>query len=165
MTASLVAAQLVAPYGLYILDHATNNQQLAEQYSALGLPTKYQPATTSSYKAGEPDVLVHWEIVGDGLDHTIDAKTSEPPESPVTTSTTLFRFVTDSGQQLQLTYNNSPRPNVDAVITADFTHTTSVSDLFLLERLKTIPGVNFAKSFLVGRWTSTLQETSDPGAP
>jgi hypothetical protein len=85
MTASLVAAQLADPSGLYILAHATNNRQLADRYSDLGLPTNYQPRTTSSYKAGQPDpdccrpampdVQVHWEIVGKGPDHTIDAKT------------------------------------------------------------------------------------------
>jgi hypothetical protein len=85
MTASLVAAQLADLYGLYILAHATNNRQLADRYSDLGLPTNYQPRTTSSYKAGQPDpdccrpampdVQVHWEIVGKGPDHTIDAKT------------------------------------------------------------------------------------------
>jgi hypothetical protein len=178
MTASLVAAQLTDD-SLYILAHATNNQQLAERYSALGLPTKYQSGTTSSYKAGqpdlllpgEPDVLVHWDIVGDGLDHTIDAKTTEPPPSPITASTALFRYETASGQQLQLTYNNSTRPRVDAWVKADFTQATNLTYLFASPSLLTIPRsglppdqpILFTNAFVVGSWTSTLQQTNDPG--
>jgi hypothetical protein len=163
MTASLVAAQL-KDSSLYILAHATNNQQLAEQYSALGLPTTYQPATMSSYEAGEP-ALAHWEIVGDGLDHTVDAKTTEPPESPITASTASFCYEIDSGQQLLLTYNNSTRPRVDAVITADFTHATSLTDLFANPGLRSIPGVRFSNAFQFGTWTSTLQEGNRSEAP
>jgi hypothetical protein len=186
MTASLVAARLNDGSN-YILAHATNNQQLAEHYSDLGLPTKYQPGTTSSYKAGEPDpdcclpakpdVQVHWKIVGDDLDHIIDAKTAEPAESPITTSTALFRYETDTGQQLQLTYNNSTRPKVDAWVFADFRQATYLTELFATlpglppDCLWTIPRcqlppdkpIRFGNAFQVGSWTSTLQQTNDPG--
>jgi hypothetical protein len=179
MTASLVAARL-KDNSNYILAHATNNQQLADRYSDLGLPTNYQPGATSSYEAGEPDpecclpampdVQVHWEIVGHGPDHTIDAKTTEPPESPITTSTALFRYETDTGQQLQLIYNNSTRPRVDAWVFADFRQTTYLKDLFASECLLTIPRcdlpqdkpIRFGNAFVVGSWTSTLQQTNDP---
>src|SRR4029450_11182595 len=101
-TASFVAAALQPPAGLYILYHATNNKELADAYGQL--QSKYQPETTSSYKAGEP-VHARWDIRGFGLNHTTDAEiTTEPEESPITTDKGLFCYETDSGQQLQLTY-------------------------------------------------------------
>jgi hypothetical protein len=192
MTASLVAARLNDGSN-YILAHATNNQQLAEHYSALGLPTKYQPKTESEYKArmrpdvdccldaaglpAKPDVEVDWKIVGDGLDHTIDAKTTAPPESPITASTARFIYETDTGQQLLLTYNNSTRPSVDAWVFADFRQATYLTELFAIlpgfpdDCLWTIPRceldpdkpIRFGNAFQVGSWTSTLQQTNDLG--
>jgi hypothetical protein len=186
MTASLVAARLNDGSN-YILAHATNNQQLAEHYSALGLPTKYQPKTESEYKAtkpdrdcclpAKPDVEVDWKIIGDGLDHTIDAKTTAPPESPITPSTARFIYETDTGQQLLLTYNNSTRPSVDAWVFADFRQATYLTELFAIlpglppDCLWTIPRcdlpqntpIRFGNAFQVGSWTSTLQQTNDPG--
>jgi hypothetical protein len=164
MTASFVAAALQPPAGLYILYHATNSKELADAYSEL--QSKYQPETTSSYKAGEP-VHARWDIRGNGLTHTIDAETTEPEESPITTDTGLFCYQTDSGQQLQLTYNNSTRPRVNASIRADFRQATNLTDLFFDDSFLTIPRngapgrITMPQAFLLGSWTSTLQETSN----
>lgn len=156
MTASWIVAVLSEPSGVYILAHVTNSQELAARYNALGLPTRYEPDTTSSLKAGEP-TLVHWDIAGNGVAHTIDLETSEPPETPVMTSTANSYYETPDGHQLRLTYNNSTRPPVDAVVTADFTRATNFTDVFLLPRFQTPNRVTFRQAFTEGDWTGTLQ--------
>jgi hypothetical protein len=162
-TVSIVGAEFserdgVKSPGLYILAHATNNSLLAQRYSAVGLPTVYQPKTTSSDTESDTSSIIDWTIVGNGLDHTIHAETTEPTSEPLT-STALFYFDSPDAN-LRLTFANSLRQST-ARVSADFTTASALSLLFTDPIFQTIPrpGAPCCPSFPFrrGEWTSIIE--------
>ena len=168
---TIVATQVQARDGvplnaLYLLGHTTTSRLLAARYAALGLPTTWSPATTSSSTAvgdGSTSTVV-FDVVGGGLDHTLVMQAVEPPVGPVVEEPG-GTFVHDGPRgDLELAYANAVRPASSGRVVADFRAATALGQLFVAEQGKLVNGGVFG--YFRGDWTGTLsRDTAAPDRP
>jgi hypothetical protein len=148
---------VAGPGDMYIIAIATDNPVLFAKYRAAGLPVEFNRRTSASETSGTGSSarIFNWNFVGDGLDHTIRAETTEAPAGPITSSTGTFYFDDERRGDLRLRFDNLFRPDTTARIFADFRDASAVDELFSEPRFLIINGANF--TFTRGSWTGVLE--------